>query len=271
MERPSSEDADLALRKEACEFKCKCENERQGDLDRGDGLNCELCRNKGYIVKPKLYGKNYEITQVKCECWKQRKTMSDLRKSGLEAMMLRYNFTEYTTEHPWQAGVLSKAKAFLREEGEKWFFIGGMTGSGKSHICTAIASDLLIEKKKEVRYMMWRDESRKLKATINDADCSIDEYKEVEVLYIDDLFKTAKSELGKKMMYPSQGDINVAFEILNSRYLANKKTIISTEFSIQELFDVDEAIGGRIRERCGEYCINIPRDISKNYRLKGHL
>jgi DNA replication protein DnaC len=268
---PTEEDALLEFRREKCEFICKCENERFGELDKQDGYNCEICRNKGYILKPKLNGKLYEETQVKCDCWKRRKTIGDLRRSGLEEMMLRYSFTEYRTEHPWQAGVLSKAREYLAENGNSWFFIGGMTGSGKSHICTAIASDLLLQKHQEVRYMMWRDESRKIKATINDTDCHIDEFKEVDVLYIDDLFKTGKSELGKKIMYPSQGDINVAFEILNSRYLANKPTIISTEFSIVELFDVDDALASRIKERCRQFCINIPKDINKNYRLKGVL
>ena len=95
----------------------------------------------------------------------------------------------------------------------------------------------------------------------------LDFYKNVDVLYIDDLFKTGRSSSEVKQR-PTQADINLAFEILNARYIRKKITIISSECTISDLIDIDEAIAGRIKQKCGEFCININPDRNKNYRLK---
>lgn len=263
-EQPSTDALERARVK--CELLCECENAMPGTLDKLDGYNCEKCKNKGYVLKPRRYLSGYEETQIECDCRRQRKSIRDFKRSGLADVMLNYSFEKYEAKEPWQIGVLSKAKAYVKDEGTPWFFFGGNSGAGKTHICTAIAVELL-QKKKEVKYMLWRDEVRKLKATVNEKDCEIDIYKDVEVLYIDDLFKTGKSELGKRVPIPTQGDINVAFEIINSRYLSQKRTIISTELSIEELLDIDVALGSRIKQMCGEYCLNLPHDLRKNYRL----
>lgn len=68
--------------------------------------------------------------------------------------------------------------------------------------------------------------------------------KKVKVLYIDDFFKGSVTS----------GDINLAFELLNSRYISpDKITIISSELTIEQILKYDAAIGGRIAERAGEY------------------
>ena len=95
----------------------------------------------------------------------------------------------------------------------------------------------------------------------------IEYYKDVDVLYIDDLFKTGKA-YGEEVQKPTAGDINLAFEIINSRVAQNKKTIISSESTIFELFDIDEAVAGRIKQMCGAYCISISKDAGKNYRKR---
>ena len=87
--------------------------------------------------------------------------------------------------------------------------------------------------------------------------------KEVKVLYIDDLFKT---ERGKS---PTQSDIQITFEIINTRY-NNKNTItlFSCEKLIQDLLEIDEAIGSRIYQMAKHYTIEIREDKRKNIRLR---
>lgn len=48
-------------------------------------------------------------------------------------------------------------------------------------------------------------------------------------------------------------------------------TIISSERTIGELSQIDEAIAGRIAERAkaAGYCLSIKRDPARNWRLKG--
>ena len=155
---------------------------------------------------------------------------------------------------------------FCKDEDAKWFYIGGQSGIGKSHLCTAIAG-YYIKQGKDVRYMLWRDDVVKLKQLANDYSGYqelMQPFKDVDVLYIDDMFK---SQSGAE---PTRADINIAFEILDARLRSKDKiTIISSEFTINEAMAFDEAVVGRVYQKCGIYKIDIARDKNKNYRLKG--
>jgi DNA replication protein DnaC len=67
---------------------------------------------------------------------------------------------------------------------------------------------------------------------------------------------------------PTSSDVRIAFEILNTRLLKNKKTIISSEFGLDEMLDFDEATVSRIFEKATPYTLNIDKDRKKNHRLK---
>ena len=88
--------------------------------------------------------------------------------------------------------------------------------------------------------MKWRDDSTVIKASIKYADAYaglVEPLKEAPVLYIDDFLKTNSGE-------PTVADINLAFEIINARY--NRKdlvTIISSEYYIGDLLEIDQAVG----------------------------
>ena len=117
----------------------------------------------------------------------------------------------------------------------------------------------------DVRYMLWRDISVRAKALVNDeAEYKrlVDPLKTVRCLYIDDLFKTGKGQ------EPTTGDVNLAFEILNNRYNDEKKlTIISTERDIEQLLNIDEAVGSRVYERSRDFYLQLSG--KKNWRLMG--
>ena len=111
-----------------------------------------------------------------------------------------------------------------------------------------------------VRYMLWRDEIVRIKQGGEELQGLLEELKNVQVLYIDDLFKSGD-------LRPTAADINYAFEILNYRYNNPKLlTILSSELTEDELLDVDEAVGGRIYERARAFTVGRSRD--KNYRLR---
>ena len=63
-------------------------------------------------------------------------------------------------------------------------------------------------------------------------------------------------------------ELNFAFEIINSRYNANKKTIISSELPISDINKYDSALAGRIAEKSAGFTIQIQKDDNKNYRLR---
>ena len=149
-----------------------------------------------------------------------------------------------------------------------WFFFGGRSGCGKTHVCTALSVELT-KAGTPMRYMLWRDEATRLKLGMTEGGYieGVNRLKTVPLLYIDDLFKTGRGE-SQRRQRPSAADLNLAFEVLNARYISRRPTIISSESTLTEIADFDSAIGGRIRERCGRFVINIGEDGGRNYRMR---
>lgn len=254
------------------EMQCKWANDNSGDLNEKDGYNCDLCKNKGviYFLQKSPYSSRNEMTVRNCECMKIRGTLIRAKKSGLNNILTDYTFPKYQTFEDWQNGIKEKAMAFCKDAEANWFYIGGQSGAGKTHICTAIAGHY-IKQGKNCRYMLWRDDAVKLKQLVNDFteyQKLMNEFKQAEVLYIDDLFK---SQIGNEQSAePTKADINIAFELLNNRLMDKEKiTIISSEYMITEALEFDEATIGRVFQSTGQYKLSIPKDRAKNYRLRG--
>ena len=224
-----------------------------GDLQDYD---CQKCKNKGYraVVRNDVM----EIEQ--CECLAVRHSVKLFHDSNISE---GYKLDNFYTTAPWQKDLLEAAYRFL-EDPQGWFFVGGQVGAGKTHICTGIVRELL-RKGLSARYMMWRDDTVKIKAAVKDAEeytRLVEPLKKVKVLYIADFFKSNYNQ-------PTAADINLAFETLNSRYnRSDLITLISSEFVVDELIKMDEAIGSRIFEKSKYFQHNINRDASRNYRLR---
>lgn len=261
--------------KEMEQWKADTYNAMEGNLDKTDGYHCDLCKNKGFVASVRLNEQfNYYSNVLSpCKCEKARNALRRLNKSGLRNVVKDYTFEKYQTPDTWQQTIKDAALRFCEDEENNWFFIGGTSGAGKSHICTAIAV-YYIRNGKDCCYMLWRDEIARIKAFINDPDeygKIMKELKEISVLYIDDLFKNGKDKQGN-VEPPTAADVQAAFEILNFRYNnPDLVTIISSERTLAELIDIDEAIAGRIAERSATagYNINLKKDRSRNWRLRG--
>ena len=234
-------------------------NKQVGDLKYYD---CPICKNKGLIAVLNSEGR---MAFAKCKCSDVRKTNKRIVDSGLSDLIGEYQFDKYEATEDWQKQILAKAKEFVSDEQNKWFFIGGQSGSGKTHICTGIVGEL-IKRGKAAMYMLWRDDVVKLKANVNNFDVYeslMNDFKTAPILYIDDFFNVDK---GKE---PSPADVNIAFELLNYRYNnPDLITIISSEFTTKDIIQIAENVGGRIHERTKQYRFNIAPDIKKNYRLR---
>lgn len=193
----------------------------------------------------------------RCECYYEWLNHKRLRNSGLENLKEKFTFEKFLGDTEGRRTLKEKAIEFANNP-NGWFYIGGNVGSGKTHLCTAICFELM--KTKQVKYMPWRDESVRLKAIVNQESEYREEIyklKNIKILYIDDLFKGKVSE----------ADINLAYEIINFRYNNDLTTIISCEYSDDELMEIDEAIGSRIYQKSKENSYNITK--IENYRLKG--
>lgn len=230
-------------------MKADAINDQAGSLGY---IDCPKCKNKGFIA----FVRDGNVITRECECQAKRRTLKNISVSGLSDMVCRYTFDTYETPSAWQKTAKGTALKYMADG--KWFCISGTPGSGKTHLCVAIAGALL-NAGREVSYLLWRDEAPALKALVNDRaeyERRIERFKRVDVLYIDDFLKGSVSA----------ADINLAFEIINARYNnAKLMTIISSERTIEEMLDIDEAVGSRIYERCKGFYIKAPNE---NWRLR---
>lgn len=224
-------------------------NNLPGDLTDYD---CPKCKNKGWVA----YNDGEGVVYERCSCMPRRQALRQIRLSGLSALLEDYRFDNYETPEPWQESALSKARQYAESPSKNWFYIFGSPGTGKSHLCTGICG-VLLESGRDVRYMLWRDASREMKAVVNDSAFNelIAPYKRCAVLYIDDFLKGGTGDADKRL----------AFELLNSRYNSRRPTLISSELSIDTILDWDEAIGSRIYERAKGYVIHTN---GQNWRLR---
>lgn len=137
----------------------------------------------------------------------------------------------------------------------------GQVGCGKTHLTAALGLNILKSKRISVVYLSYRDVITELKQNMTDEEFykkQISKYQNAKVLLIDDLLK------GKT----TDSDKNIMFEIINYRYINHLPIIVSSEYDINALLNFDEAIGSRIYEMCKNYIVEIPKDISNNFRLK---
>lgn len=245
-------------------------NAAEGHLQDEDGYDCPLCGNKGQVMYL-TEERGIPQTWVRpCKCQNVRKSIRRMQRSGLKHMIRDYTFDRFQAEEPWQKTLKAAAQRYAQTL-DGWFFLGGQSGSGKTHLCTAICREALL-RGQEVRYMLWREDVTRIKAVANQAEeyaAAIEPYKRAGVLYIDDLFKTGKGPDGRDQR-PTAADLNAAFEILNFRYNAKLPTILSSECTLASLLRLDEALAGRIAEQAAS-SFSLKPDRSKNYRLRGSV
>ena len=244
-------------------------NSSPGTLNEQDEYECTICKNKGVIARlvTNERGCRYSQEMYFCKCRPVRASIMRMKRSGMENLLQKYRFENFIASEEWQQNIKAKAERFAAGNG-LLFFIGGQSGSGKTHLCTAIARELLYAGR-ELRYVLWRDESVKLKAVVSDDEkyqSLIEGLKSIDVLYIDDFLKVP---IGRDESNPTSADLSLALEIINNRYNNKLITILSSEWNIKDIIAFDEALGGRIYEMSGsDYCLNIKKDRNRNYRTR---
>lgn len=224
---------------------------------------CEKCGDTG-LIPAITYDSDldhYYFAYAHCKCRNREAVKAHISASGIARELEYKNFKTFKTETEYQKTLKKKAIDYLeglKENKKPWLYIGGQTGAGKTHICIAIANRFL-QKNMILYCMRWVDEIRKLKSDFGSRE-DFQKFKECEVLYIDDLFKSK----------PTDYDLGLAFELINYRDANNLITLISSEYTSEALMRIDKAIYSRIKTNTGaKFMISISTDDSKNYRLCG--
>lgn len=219
---------------------------------------CELCNDTGYLnfkdrktqmcncLKQKIVDKLYNISNlgnVRKENFENFKTSIFSNKVDLEKYKMNISPRDNIEK-------IKKASIHFVEKFEdintKNLFFTGNTGLGKTYMTNCIANEIL----KKGKIVLYQTAPVLLETII---DCKFNKYKnskmndfynqvlEADLLIIDDL--------GTEV--PNSMKISELFTILNARALNlnNKltRTIISTNLSIEKIFDIyEERIGSRI-------------------------
>ncbi len=251
---------------EEIDYKIMRANLEEGELNKtdGTGYDCRECHNKGYITV-KINGR---CAERECKCVNIRNALNQVKWSGLGDIFRSCTFKTFECREQWQGLVKDKALEFLKSVAN-CFFIGGNSGSGKSHICTAIVERFL-RQGKDINYVQWLDLVDDLGNTryrqVERYDAIMNGIKNAEVLYMDDFLK------GDNAVKPSSADIKLAYRIINARYVKSKAernkryiTIISSEWTLAKIESFDTATGGRIAELAQGFIIRLDGD-NKNQR-----
>ena len=215
---------------------------------------CNLCNDKGYIATT-LSGEKKKLTDVlssqidyvlPCKCQLEKQMYSKMKYSNIELDQYeKKSFETFKRDTEEADKMYELAYKFLESDAQGVGFFG-KSGTGKTHICTAICNELA-KRGVQHRYFNYRTDIQRLKALVykhEDYNALINDFKMATVLYIDDLFKLSKNSNGEMNIQEMQ----IVFDIINSRYMNKKRIIVSSEYTVAEMKQFDEATAGRIRE-----------------------
>ena len=229
--------------------------------DDGTGIRCPLCLDRGTVAFIPEGEERLEVGP--CTCLPRRRTALRLKQCGMLERSKECTLNRFRTETPTQAAMKDLAMRFLGDETGSWFALCGQSGAGKTHLCTAVFVRLVADKGLDGEYMMYNQALRRMEAELCEGrEDLLNRCKAAPLLYIDDLFKTADDQR------LTDADLRLTFELIDHRYNNRLRTILSTERTAGALFELDQAVAGRIRERCGPYLLEIRPDPAKNYRFR---
>ena len=244
---------------EFMQFTLDCYNNTEGNLNKEDGIDCVICKNKGGIM---VFDGKYESYR-KCACMARRDVHKRAKQSGL-GKYLKKTLDDYITDEEWRVRCKRIAEAFIERHSndDTWFIACGQNGSGKTLLGSIIANTLLTEKERSVMYVTWTDFIGEVKRSMmsekaDDVSDRMKEIKNADVLFLDEVLKKHNDT-----------DLRYLMEIINYRYTNDLKTIITSEKLLNDLLDIDEATFGRAVEKCEGFMINIPKDRKKDWRLR---
>ena len=230
---------------------------------------CTICHDTGLVDFGNKFNdaRNGYWFVGYCVCQKAKQQERLLRESGLSQAVKDMTFERFQTPEKWQQQLLNMGKKYVERvlDGQKpWLFVSGQSGCGKTHICTAVCVELL-KAGRAVRYALWTQEARQLKAHAAEPDFEtlLKPFTDADILYLDDVLKP----IGMDKM-PTEADLRLLFEIVNRRYMKRLPTIFSSELSLSDITALDEATGSRINERARGFGCNVGRRADRNWRMR---
>ena len=207
-----------------------------------------------------------------CECAKIRKINRLIKSSAITEEFQKMGFGNFDVSKvdPQVQVMKDIALAYyqnfnkLRTERINSALFIGQPGCGKTHLLTAISNNLMFKKQIPVLYFPFRDGMNHIAANdFEKKDEIMQQMKQVEVLFIDDLFKPIGGKPNVKGW-----QVEIMFEVVNHRYLNKLPLLVSTELTFESLVNIDEALASRIFEMASDFTVTIAHNMANNYRLR---
>lgn len=188
-----------------------------------DYYECPICRDEGFIGS--------EV----CECYKKLLRAEAYKLSNLATRIENENFSAFSlsmhSEKKYMECIVEKAKRYCKKDGaiKKNLLFTGPTGTGKTFLSSCIAKEFL----DSGHFVLYQTATR-ISNIIDDAKFRHEEsehgeylslIRNCDLLIIDDL--GTEYSFG----YPQ----SQLFDILETRMISGKRTVISTNMDLNEL------------------------------------
>ena len=128
----------------------KANTEYYQDLSKEDNLyNCSICKNTLETHFLDFYndkmGHYFHHKSKICKCNLIRKSLQLMKKNGLLKLIQKKTFDNFQVTKSFQKAMKSRAidfvKAIIAKQNVS-YFVGGQSGAGKTHICSAMLAEL---------------------------------------------------------------------------------------------------------------------------------
>ena len=227
-------------------------------------IDCHDCYNTGYVIQTDKDG--YTVS-VPCECYQQRILARRLKRSGIiPSEYKKRSLDNFKADTEMSKTMKDAAVKFLADDKANGIGYFGKSGLGKTHICIAICLELSLKKNQGHMYFSYREEMQRLTTAYykdqQEYDDLMHKRKTCRNLYIDDFWKGSKNKFGEI----DPNELRITYDIINGRYLNGLRTLFSSEYTVTEIMQIDEAIGGRIYEMVVPYGVKCD---GKNRRIGG--
>lgn len=222
---------------------------------------CPTCSDSGFV------------NDRMCSCFKELLIKANIKSSGIGSLIDSQSFENFDLDayrsseenYKRMRSIYTKARNYVEDFGQgapKTLLFIGKTGTGKTHISTSIAKEL-IEKGVEVIYDSSQNiinafEHDRFKSGYGPSESQGDKYIDCELLIIDDL--------GAEFV--NQFTISCLYNLINTRQNKGLYTIISTNLESNELRTNYE---GRIHSRLIGHNTTVWQFVGVDYRMVGNV
>ena len=222
--------------------------------------SCPICSDTGYVNNGSKY----------CSCLREKYIRENIKSSGMGRLIEKQSFDNFRLDvyekdeaaYKRMQTIFTKAKRYAEDfpNCPNTLLLFGKTGTGKTHISTAIAG-AIISRGVEVLYDSSQNivsafENDRFRSGYGQRDPEGDKYMDCDLLIIDDL--------GTEFI--NQFTISCLYNLINTRQNRGLHTIISTNLESTELRNKYE---GRIHSRILGGDSTVWQFIGEDFRITG--